>query len=73
MKLKGRFIGADGSNGFRKGKVYDVQTFIKNGYLFIESTDKTTKPCPYSRAETLLENWDIAENKGEQEEEWADF
>lgn len=63
-KLKGTFIGKDGTMGFEKGKTYKIKTYVtsqflrKDGYLWVEDKVSGLK-CPYSRLETLLANWDI--------------
>ena len=53
--MKARFVGSDGSMGFRKGKVYDVRLFTTDNYVWVQYRGVT---CPYSSFSKLLENWE---------------
>lgn len=62
-----KFIGKDGSMGFRNGKVYNIRTwvkranvFTKTAWIWVEETD-CGKKCPYTNVETFLANWEIVE------------
>ena len=64
--MKAKFIGEDGSMGFLKGGVYEIETFIesqrlrKDGWLWVKVKNSPLR-CPYSRLETFLENWEVLE------------
>lgn len=56
MLLKAKFIGQDGSMGFKKGEDYNLFLF---GNIIIEYKSKTR--CPYGSVESFLKNWRIIE------------
>lgn len=51
----GVFTGKDGSMGFRHGKEYKFNTFIRDNKLYIKTTEGLW--CPYCNLEAMLENW----------------
>ena len=53
--MKFKFIGADGSLGFKKGKIYCLKTKIEHGLIFIYYGIKC---CPYQSIESFLANWE---------------
>lgn len=57
VKTKMKYIGENKSRGFRTGKIYDVKVYV-NTYLWVEES-KIFRPksCPYTRPETLKDNW----------------
>lgn len=63
MKLiSAKFIGEDGSMGYRKSKEYRLLLWAKNGFTCIDCLDKCHKTkLPkknwYSTTETFLDNW----------------
>lgn len=60
--MTAKFIGRDGSMGFKHGKLYQIETWIdsrlfsRGGYLWVRDVNSNLS-CPYSRLETLLDNW----------------
>lgn len=69
--MKAVFTGKDGSMGFKKGKEYQIKTRVKGGYLWLIDL-KTGNSCPYSRLETLLDNWRLYSVQYEPTN-WDDF
>jgi len=51
-----KFIGKDGSMGYKTGDVYDVE--IKSSGKFIILSSKGYIRCPYSSIKALLQNWE---------------
>lgn len=68
--MKAIYIGQDKSMGFRTGKEYNIETKVKRGMIFLMA--EGGKYCPYSRVETLLENWNIEQKQGNPLD-WTDF
>ena len=56
----GRFIGKNGSMGFKYGEEYKFFTYYDAGYLYLKTTNGLW--CPYSNMEKLLENWRIIDD-----------
>lgn len=54
MKVRARFIGTDGSLGYRNGEVYDLT--MKGNRIVLPT------PCPYSSVEAFLRNWQVVES-----------
>lgn len=58
--MKMTFIGKDGSMGYKKGKTYNNEVYISEGYLWIRThVFLDTISCPYSNPEKLKENWNF--------------
>jgi hypothetical protein len=60
--MKAKFIGKDHSMGFINGKIYDLCTECKivNGTAYLCVYDNNSdKWCPYSKLETMLQNWEL--------------
>lgn len=55
--MTGRFIGKNGSMGFKHGEEYKFFTYYYSGHLHLKTTSGLW--CPYSNMEKLLENWRI--------------
>ena len=53
---KARFIGADGSLGFRNGSEYVIKIYFGNK-IYVSCKDHLT--CPYDTENALLKNWEI--------------
>lgn len=53
MKMK--FIGKDGSLGYKFGAIYDIKIETIGDYIYVLSEGHLR--CPYSSLEKLLENW----------------
>lgn len=69
--MKAVFTGKDGSMGFKKGKVYQIKTKVKSGYLWVVDLE-TGNSCPYERLESLLDNWRL-HCVYDEPAEWDDF
>ena len=61
--MKAEFIGADGSMGFEKGKIYEVKQ-LEPIKLIVVSINQNRK-CPYSSLENLIANWDFKKEETE--------
>jgi hypothetical protein len=59
MKLK--FIGKDGSMGFKHGKVYDVRLTSNTIWIWVH-TDVGLY-CPYSSPQAFADNWASVKEK----------
>ena len=59
MKMK--FIGKDGSMGFRYGQVYDVVVSIIDSKNISLRCDELKVRCPYSSIHAFLKNWKKSE------------
>lgn len=68
--MKATYIGQDKSMGFRTGKTYNIETKVKRNMIFLMA--EGGKYCPYSRVETLLENWEIKQDE-QRKLDWVDF
>lgn len=62
--MKAEFIGKDGSEGFVKGKEYEIETSVgsklcsRDGLLWVNDKNSVLE-CPYTNLEKLLENWKL--------------
>lgn len=57
-----RFKGKNGSQGFKYGEKYIIDTCCRQmvGQAYIHAEDKhANKSCPYDSIESFLENWDV--------------
>lgn len=54
-----KFIGKDGSCGFKKGQIYFVKTWVKKfkGWIMVQDYYDSKKICGYSDLQKVLENW----------------
>lgn len=50
-----KFIGQDGSMGFRNDKYYEVRVY--SDYHFIWVATKDGRRCPYSTPQAFSSNW----------------
>jgi hypothetical protein len=55
MWLYLKFIGQDGSMGFRHDHYYEVKVYSANRFIWIETRDGVK--CPYVTAAALAHNW----------------
>lgn len=53
-----KFIGEDGSMGFKNGKKYDIQSKCWNNTIVVKTTNDRLS-CPYGSIESFLKNWEI--------------
>ena len=54
-----KFIGEDGSGGFKKGAMYLLKIKITYGYIIVSSENNKSLWCPYGSLNTFLENWKL--------------
>lgn len=52
-----RFIGADGSMGLRKNRVYRVEVYSRKNHICVKWG--LGLGCPYSSYKTFAENWEV--------------
>jgi hypothetical protein len=61
--MKAKFIGQIDGTGFVNGKVYNIKTICRlvgnMSCLCVYDAEYNRRWCPYSRLETMLENWEI--------------
>ena len=50
-----KFIGEDKSMGLKQGTSYNVNVFLRNGYIWVEWGYH--KVCPYDSPQKFAENW----------------
>ena len=58
--MKAKYIGTNGSMGFKTGKTYNIFTHCKvlnSQPVIIVYCNNDDSWCPYSSLESLLENW----------------
>lgn len=56
-----RFIGKDGSMGFKTGQKYELKSKCVNNKIIVKTiNDKLF--CPYDSIESFLRNWEIKGN-----------
>ena len=58
-EIQARFIGRDGSCGFRKGKIYELWLSKTDGKYFISRRNLSATAIPYDTAEAVAKNWEI--------------
>lgn len=56
-----RFIGKDGSMGFKNGEIYKLKSKCANNKIIVKTTNDKLF-CPYKSIESFLRNWEIKEN-----------
>ena len=56
-----KFIGQDGSLGFRTGRKYIINIERDNNWIWVK--ELFGRICPYQSMNTLKNNWDIPSNK----------
>ncbi|WP_024854754.1 hypothetical protein [Mediterraneibacter gnavus] len=62
--MRGKYIGRNGSMGFRTGQTYEIRTELtkiyknkkKNDVIMLRSGKLF---CPYDSVESILENWEL--------------
>lgn len=61
--ILGRFKGANGSCGFKKGQWYWLDISAGREYIWLEGKSvlggRDIYTCPYNSFKTLLQNWDV--------------
>lgn len=58
--MKARFIGKNGSMGLVHGRIYNIQIWSDNDYIYVRWGSLT---CPYTNLKTLHENWRAVEDE----------
>nr|DAH62621.1 MAG TPA: hypothetical protein [Caudoviricetes sp.] len=56
-----RFIGKDGSMGFKNGEIYKLKSKCVNNKIIVKTANDKLF-CPYESIESFLRNWEIKEN-----------
>ena len=56
-RLRLRFVGADGSLGYRRGTIYDLDVVVRRIGGPLVTAPRT---CPYSSWRTFWQNWETA-------------
>ena len=59
MVIVAKFIGRDGSMGFRTGETYNIKTYMSDNMMYVKALGTHIKHIPYTQLESLLENWEI--------------
>ena len=59
QEIRARFIGRDGSCGFRKGKTYELWFSEKGGKYYISRRNFSATAIPYDTVEALKKNWQL--------------
>lgn len=60
MKIIAKFIGEDGSRGFRKNDYYSISITVEKEWLLVRNVEGY-QSCPYDNMDKLLSNWRIVE------------
>ena len=53
-----RFIGKDGSMGFKTGQKYELKSKCANNKIIVKTANDKLF-CPYDSIESFLRNWEI--------------
>ena len=63
LNVVGKFIGRDGSMGFRKGFDYELWVFLRNGdgKIYISRRDLNAIAIPYDTTKAVDKNWQFIE------------
>ena len=56
-----KFIGKDGSMGFKNGEIYKLKSKCENNKIIVKTANDKLF-CPYKSIESFLRNWKIKEN-----------
>lgn len=59
QEIRARFVGRDGSCGFRNGRIYELWLSKKDGKYFISRRNFSATAIPYDTAEAVAKNWEI--------------
>lgn len=59
MVVIAKFIGKDGSMGYRNGEVYNLKTYMHENMMWVKALGTRLPHVPYIYLESLLENWEI--------------
>lgn len=64
--IRAKFIGTDGSMGFRNGRHYWINIEEEEqGSKWVWVKTFFGRSCPYASMKLLQQNWDIAKERGE--------
>lgn len=58
IEIRARFIGQDGSNGFKKGMAYDLWMFQDHGKFIISRRNWKATAIPYDTMAAIKSNWE---------------
>jgi hypothetical protein len=60
IKIKAIFRGADGSLGYRTGRIYELYFYTHVGKIIIRhQTFEIRGRCPYNSLKLFLDNWEV--------------
>lgn len=59
VNITARFIGADGSMGFKNGHIYDLWMMKKPNVIYISRQDMNATAIPYESMKAVRKNWEI--------------
>ena len=58
---KAKFIGQDGSMGYKNGEVYTILVEDRTDHLVVTEGSGLYQPCPYSNQAAFEANWEVLE------------
>lgn len=61
VNITARFIGADGSMGFKNGQIYDLWMMKKPNVIYISRQNMNATAIPYGSMKAVRKNWEMAE------------
>lgn len=59
MIIEATYIGRNGSLGLLTGEVYNIKTYVVDGYIWVKLLGTRLEHVPYTQLETFLESWVI--------------
>ena len=59
VEIRAKFIGRDGSMGFRNGSVYKLWIFYHYGKFLISRRDMNATAIPYDTMNAIKKNWEV--------------
>lgn len=66
MTFSGKFIGKNGSMGFRKGQIYQLKSVVRDSCIVLQDTNSSLS-CPYSGLEAVFNNWELMPEKSKEQ------
>ena len=59
INITAKFIGKDGSMGFRNGKTYDLWMMKKQNFIYISRRNMNATAIPYETLRVVEKNWEL--------------
>lgn len=59
VNITAKFIGADGSMGFKNGQIYDLWMMKKPKVIYISRQDMNATAIPYGSMKAVKKNWEM--------------